>query len=72
MFHFFFNSCSGYQFELWVEKEGILFDMDLAESISAFLHLTFCFNLKFPKGSETVCDFLQRVVADYGNGKGGL
>jgi hypothetical protein len=55
-----------------VEKEGILFNMDLAECISAFLHLAFCFNLRFPLGSETTCDFIQRIVADYGNGEGGV
>ena len=57
----------GYTFELWVERQGLLFDLDLAQCIAAFLHLCFCFGLKYPRESETVCDFLQRIVADYGN-----
>jgi len=59
-----------YVFELWVEKECIMGNMGLATSISSFLHLVFCFNLKYPKTAETVCDFLQRVVADFGNDEG--
>ena len=38
--------------------------------VSAFLHLAFCFHLKYPKSAETVADFLQRVVADYGDDSG--
>ena len=53
-----------------MEEKGILFDMDMAECVSAFLHLVFCFNLRYPKKSETVCDFLQRIVAEYGNDEG--
>ena len=37
-----------YVFELWVEKECIMGNMGLATSISSFLHLVFCFNLKYP------------------------
>ena len=59
-----------YVFELWIEKECIMGNMGLASSISAFLHVAFSFNLKYPQRSETVCDFLQRVVADYGNDEG--
>ena len=36
-------------FELFVEQVRILENMDLAESISAFLHLVFVFNLRYPK-----------------------
>ena len=97
-------------FELYVEQVRILEKMDLAGSISAFLHLVFVFNLRYPKvriyshqshtparswscspivpprlcpvqtiivhhnnlfqESETVCDFLQRAVANYGNEEG--
>ena len=39
-------------FELWVEKARILHNMDMAECIAAFLHLVFCFNLKYPKVSS--------------------
>ena len=38
-----------YVFELWIEKERILQNMQMAESISAFLHLVFTFGLKYPK-----------------------
>ena len=45
--------CSrSYVFELFVEKERILINIDLAESISSLLHSVFCFNLKYPKVSE--------------------
>ena len=59
-----------YHFELWVEKERLLENMELEESISAFLHLVFCYNLTYPKEAETICDWLQRVVAEYGNDEG--
>ena len=36
-------------FELYVEHVRILEKMDLAGSISAFLHLVFVFNLRYPK-----------------------
>ena len=36
-------------FLLWVEGKGILFDLDMEECISAFLHLVFCFNLRYTK-----------------------
>ena len=42
-----------YVFELWVEKECIMGNMGLATSISSFLHLVFCFNLKYPKVPRT-------------------
>jgi hypothetical protein len=57
-------------FELWVEKQRILEQLDMAQCIASFLHLVFTFDLKFPKNAETVCDFLQRVVADYGTDEG--
>lgn len=41
-----------YVFELWVEKECIMGNMGLATSIASFLHLVFCFNLKYPKVFE--------------------
>ena len=63
---------NNYVFELYVEKGRILERLDLAGSISALLHLVFAFNIKYPKGAETVCDFLQREVAGYGNDEGNL
>ena len=59
-----------YHFELWVERERVLENLELEQSISAFLHLAFCFHLKYPKSAETVADFLQRVVADSGDDSG--
>ena len=74
-----------YVFELWVERGCVLSNLGLASSICAFLHLAFCFSLNYPKvcfyvscqvlhqslqESETACDFLQRVVAEYGNDDG--
>ena len=53
-----------------MEGKGILFNLDLAECVSAFLHLAFVFNMRYAKKSETVCDFLQRIVAEYGNDEG--
>ena len=41
--------CRSYVFELYVEQVRILEKMDLAGSISAFLHLVFVFNLRYPK-----------------------
>ena len=61
---------SGYVFELWVEQQGLLFDLDMAACVSAFLHTSFCFGLKYPSKAETVCDFLQRDVACYGSDEG--
>ena len=44
-----FLSTRHYNFELWVEGSRILHNMDLAEAISAFFHLSFTFNLKYPQ-----------------------
>jgi hypothetical protein len=38
-----------FHFELHVEKEPLLVNLDLPEAIAGFLHLAFVFNLKFPK-----------------------
>ena len=59
-----------YCFEIWVEKQRILEQLDMAQCIASFLHLVFIFDLKFPAKAQTVCDFLQRVVADYGTDEG--
>ena len=44
--------------------------MELEDSISAFLHMVFCYNLTYPKEAEIMCDWVQRVVAEYGNDEG--
>ena len=78
-----------YNFELWAEGKRILHNMDLADALSAFLHLAFTFNLKYPQvcthseliinqsfqfcllqKAEYLCDFLQHVVAEYGDEDG--
>ena len=41
-----------YNFELWAEGKRILHNMDLADALSAFLHLCFTFNLKYPQVVE--------------------
>ena len=38
-----------YHFEVWVEGKKILGNLNLASAISAFLHLCFSFDLKYPK-----------------------
>ena len=44
-----FIACRSYVFELWVEKNRILEQLDMAQCIASFLHLVFVFDLKFPK-----------------------
>ena len=63
---------SHYNFELWAEGSRLLLNMDLAEALSAFFQLCFAFNLEFPQEAAYVRDFLQRVVADYGDDGGSL
>ena len=53
-----------------MEKKRLLEIMELEESISAFVHLVFGYNLTYPKAAETICDWVQRVVAVYGNDEG--
>ena len=38
-----------FHFELHVEKEPLLVNLDLPEAIAGYLHLAFVFNLKYPK-----------------------
>ena len=47
-----------YNFELWTEGKRILHNMDLADALSAFLHLVFTFNLKYPQ----VCTHFELIV----------
>ena len=53
-----------------MEKQRILEQLDMAQCIASFLHLVFIFDLKFPEKAQTVSDFLQRVVGDYGTDEG--
>ena len=69
-----------------MEGGRILGNLDLAGSVSAFLHICFTFNLKYPQvgdcipnlkmvyqyfqKAEFLCDFLQRVVAEFGDKDG--
>ena len=72
-------------FEVWVERQKLLSNLNLASAISSFLHLCFCFDLKYPKviclefyldkkvflkGGETVADLFQRAFAKYGDKSG--
>ena len=36
-------------FELWVECDKLIGNLSLSSSIAAFLHLSFVFDLKYPK-----------------------
>ena len=38
-----------FHFELHVEKEPLLVNLDLPEAVAGYLHLAFVFNLKYPK-----------------------
>ena len=83
LFHFFRGS---YVFELWVEGEKLLGNLNLVTAISSLLHLVFCFDLEYPEvcydtefelnvqsllqGGQTIADILQRKFADYGDDKG--
>ena len=60
--------------------------MDLSDALSAFLHLVFTFNLQYPQvnlvllilvfiffpfqKAQYLCDFIQHVVAEYGDDDG--
>ena len=88
--YFFIMTSRHYNFELWTKGKRILHNMDLADALSAFLHLVFTFNLKYPqvcihfdlnvkrsfqfcfflKKAEYLCDFIQHVVAEYGDEDG--
>ena len=46
--------------------------MDLVSALAAFYHLSFCFDLKYPKEGQTVADLLQRRVCKYGDGSGAM
>jgi len=59
-----------YNFELWTEGKRILHNMDMAEALSAFFHLCFTLNLKYPQKAQYLCDFLQHVVAEFGDEEG--
>ena len=59
-----------YIFELWVERTKLLGNLDLPDSIAAFIHLCFTFGLEYPEGAPYFCDYVQRVLADYGDESG--
>ena len=35
--------------EVWAEKSKLLGNMDLPTALGAFFHLSFCFDLHYPK-----------------------
>jgi len=57
-------------FEVWVDKMKLLENLTLAQAIASFLHLSFTFNLQYPKESQTVADLWQRKFAKYGDASG--
>lgn len=59
-----------FHFEVHVEKELLLANLDLPEAIAGFLHLAFVLNLKYAKESQTLLDIMQRLVAKYGDDSG--
>jgi len=61
---------TSFVFEVHAEKEKIIGNLDFPTAIAAFLHLCFVVNLKYPKECQTVCDILQRKVAEYGDDSG--
>ena len=60
----------GFTFELWVEGDRLLSNLDMTSAFAAFFHLAFCFHLQYPKGGATVADILQRHAALYGDQSG--
>ena len=36
-------------FEVWVEGQKLLGNLNFVTAISSFIHLAFCFDLKYPK-----------------------
>ena len=52
------------------EREKLLGNLDLFSAIASLLHLCFVVNLQYPKECQTMCDILQRKVAEYGDDSG--
>ena len=57
-------------FEVHVEKEKLLGNLDLVTCIATIIHLVFIIDLEYPKECKTVWDILQRRVAKYGDKSG--
>jgi len=57
-------------FELWVDQSKLLGNLTILQGIGAFFHLCFCFDLKYPKGGQTMADLIQRQVCKYGDESG--
>lgn len=51
-------------FDLVVERDPMIRGLNsIEEAVTSFLHLCFVCHLEYPKGSGTLCTFLQRWVA---------
>jgi len=57
-------------FEVWGDGEKLLGNLSLSTAIAAFLHVSFVFNMKYPKGAQTLADIFQRRFAKYGDDSG--
>ena len=80
-----FSSSRSFVFEVWVEQVKLLGNLSISESIAAYLHLVFIFDLEYPKviiyksyidlhfaiqEAQTLCDVIQRRFAKYGDESG--
>lgn len=45
-------------FEVWVESEKLLGNLNIISALSAFYHIVFCFNLKYPEVKRLKCKCL--------------
>jgi len=69
--HFYAEKVNNdYVCEVWVEDTKLLGNLSLSTAISSYLHLCFSFDLKYPKGGETMSDLLQHGFARYGKNTG--
>ena len=59
-----------YVFEVHVERDKLLGNLDLPTAVAAILHLVFIIDLKYPEECKTVWDILQRKVARFGDKTG--
>jgi len=53
--------------EIWVDEAKYLGNLNMATAIASYLHVAFFFDLKYPKGAETMSDLLQHNWAKYGD-----
>ena len=57
-------------FEVHVEGDKLIGNLDLASAVAYVLHLAFVMNIHYPKECQTMWDIMQRKVARYGDSSG--